>query len=167
LPPAPLPCVVNSLLLADLNKDNKLDAIVSCNEGVVAVLAGNGDGTFGAATTYSVSSAANVVAADLNGDGYPDLVVAMASGKTTSTFAILLNMAAAGPPAFAQPKVYGGAVGSRQVMIGDLNQDGKPDIMAGGTPGWSTEARPLSFMTMVTGQCRRQCFCPGCGPTSR
>ena len=88
-----IPCVVNSLFLADLNRDNKLDAIVTCKEGMVATLAGNGDGTFGAPTTYSVPSAQNAVASDLNGDGYPDLVIAIASGNTASTFAILLNTA--------------------------------------------------------------------------
>jgi hypothetical protein len=159
-----VPCVANSLLLADLNKDNKLDAIVTCNEGVVAILAGNGDGTFGAATTYSVSSAANVVAADLNGDGYPDLVVAIASGKTTSTFAILLNMTTTGSPAFAQPKVYGGAIGSPQVMIGDLNRDGKLDIVAGGKLGVVNGNPAAVFYGNGDGTVQAAASLPGLGP---
>ncbi|MBS1820837.1 MAG: VCBS repeat-containing protein [Acidobacteria bacterium] len=128
------PCTANSILLADLNNDKKLDAVITCNEGIVAVLAGKGDGTFATATTYAVASAARAVAADLNADGNPDLVIAMSTGNTTATFAILLNAGTTGQIAFAAPKVYGGSYGSTQLMIGDLNNDGKPDIVAGGDP---------------------------------
>ena len=134
IPAGTVPCTANSILLADLNNDKKLDAVVTCNEGIVAVLAGNGDGTFAAATTYTVPSAAKAVAADLNGDGYPDLAIAMNTGNTTATFAILLNTGTTGAIAFAAPKVYGGSYGSRQIIVGDLNKDGKLDIIAGGNP---------------------------------
>jgi hypothetical protein len=83
-------CTANSLLLADLNKDGKLDAVATCVEGVVAVMQGNGDGSFQTASTYAVASAAKAVAADLNGDGSPDVLVATATANTTSTFAVLL-----------------------------------------------------------------------------
>ena len=129
-----VPCTANSILLADLNKDSKPEAIITCNEGTVAVLAGKGDGTFAAATTYAVANAAKAITADLNADGYPDLAIAMNTGNTTATFAVLLNTSKAGPLAFAAPQIYGGAYGSRQIMAGDLNNDGKMDIVAGGTP---------------------------------
>jgi hypothetical protein len=133
-------CTANSLLLADLNKDNKLDAVVTCNENAVAVLAGNGDGTFQAATTYTITSAAMAVAADFNGDGYPDLVVATNTKNTTSVFAVLLNTGANGSLAFAAPKIYSGVSssdiavrvsGTSQVIVGDLNDDGRADVIAG------------------------------------
>ncbi len=130
-----VPCTANSLMLTDLNKDSKLDAVLTCVEGSVAVLQGNGDGTFQTASIYTVTSAAKAVAADLNGDGFPDLVVATNTGTMTSTFAVLLNGASAGPITFGTAKVYGGAIGSSQLMTGDVNGDGKQDVIAGGNPG--------------------------------
>jgi hypothetical protein len=127
-------CTANSIVLADLNKDSRLDAVVTCNEGTVAVLGGKGDGTFSAATTYAVANAAKAIAADLNADGYPDLAVAMNSGNNTSTLAVLLNTGT-GPIAFSSPTVYGGITGSAYLLIGDLNNDGKPDVIAGLRPG--------------------------------
>jgi hypothetical protein len=131
-----VPCTANSLLLADLNKDNRLDAIVTCSEDKVAVLAGNGDGAFQGATIFSITKAASAAAADLNGDGYPDIVVATNTGTGDSVFAILVN-AGTGTVAFAAPQVVDGsqkAAGSSQLFITDLNGDGKPDIVAGGNP---------------------------------
>jgi hypothetical protein len=140
-----VPCTANSILLADLNKDSKLDAVVTCNEGTVAVLAGNGDGTFAAATTYPVASSAKAITADLNADGYPDLAVAMNTHNTTSNFAVLVNTGKAGPLAFATPQIYGGSYGSRQILAGDLNNDGKLDIVAGGDPDQVTGFVPVVF----------------------
>lgn len=129
-----VPCTANSLMLADLNKDNKLDAVVTCAEGSVAVMEGNGDGTFQSASLYPVPSAAKASATDLNGDGFPDLVVATKTGSTASTFAVLLNAGGTGPIKFGTATVYGGATGSTQIMTGDLNGDGKQDVVAGGDP---------------------------------
>jgi hypothetical protein len=59
--------------------------------GTVSVLLGNGDGTFGSSTSYSVgSSPTSLVVADLNHDGAPDLAVA-ADG--TVAVDVLLNQA--------------------------------------------------------------------------
>ena len=127
-------CTANSLMLADLNKDGKLDAVVTCAEGSIAVMGGNGDGTFKAASTYTVANAAKAVAADLNGDGFPDVVVALNTGNITSTFAVLLNAGGADNIALGTATVYGGATGSAQLMTGDVNGDGKLDIVAGGDP---------------------------------
>jgi hypothetical protein len=72
---------------ADVDGDGNLDLLVSNFEGTIGVLLGNGDGTFQATQTYAVpGDAISVVAADLNGDSRPDLVVA-----TSLDTAVLLN----------------------------------------------------------------------------
>jgi len=68
---------------ADFNGDGKLDLAVPLdlapNPSAVAVLLGNGDGTFqGGITTYFFnSSPQSIVSANLNNDGKPDLVVGL------------------------------------------------------------------------------------------
>ena len=80
----------NSVAIADVNGDSKLDLVVadSCNDSFclhgnwVAVLLGKGDGTFRGAHRYRSKGASWAVAvADLNGDGKPDLVVANVCSK--------------------------------------------------------------------------------------
>ncbi len=74
----------NSVAIADLNGDGIPDLVVAnvnqngnSDLGEVAVLLGNGDGTFQPAVAYSTGAyrALSVAVGDLNGDGIPDLVV--------------------------------------------------------------------------------------------
>lgn len=62
--------------LADLDRDGRLDAIIAhMEEARLSVLPGRGDGTFGAATTIALEAPAGVIAvADVDGDGWPDLL---------------------------------------------------------------------------------------------
>jgi hypothetical protein len=71
------------LAVADFNGDGHLDVAVTNNgsdehgtNGSVMVLFGKGDGTFGKPTTYRLSGGPfAIAAADLNGDGRPDIAV--------------------------------------------------------------------------------------------
>src|SRR2546426_619065 len=76
----------------------------------ISGLAGNGDGTFGVASTYAAGGGpASVVADDVNGDGKLDLVVANFLSTTVSvllgngngTFQPARNFAAGPNPSFA------------------------------------------------------------------
>jgi FG-GAP-like repeat/FG-GAP repeat len=77
----------SNVVAADFNKDGKLDAIVGTDGNGLAVLLGNGDGTF-QPTTYLTNTACalacgsttSLAAFDFNGDGNEDLVVATRSG---------------------------------------------------------------------------------------
>ena len=83
--------------VADMNGDGKPDLVVGgANSNNIAALPGNGDGTFQSAAIYSSGDgfpAGAVAAADLNGDGKPDLVVGhvFANGSSEGLVSILLN----------------------------------------------------------------------------
>jgi cysteine-rich repeat protein len=127
----------------DLNGDGKLDLIIpeigasDTDPGDVAILLGNGDGTFTAkpslvAGTHPVT----VVIADFNGDGKPDLAVNdtgtgagnkdiwILLGNGDGTFAAASPFAAATTCPDASPTV--GCFG--WLVAADVNGDGKVDV---------------------------------------
>jgi uncharacterized protein (DUF2141 family) len=135
-----------SVAAADLNGDGKLDlAVANASGGVgdivntVSVLYGKGDGTFDPQVYYPTGVGPDgVAAADLNGDGKPDVVVANSQGDLDAQHAngsvsVLIN---AGDGKFEPQVVYPTGLGPSSVAVADLNGDGKPDlIVANGVDG--------------------------------
>ena len=70
-----------------MNKDNKLDLVLTCSNGSVAVLLGNGDGSFQGPAYYAVSGLKTLAPpVDLNGDGYLDAAVSSLLGRLCHRF---------------------------------------------------------------------------------
>src|SRR6266436_5479988 len=120
----------NTLVVGDFNLDNKPDIAVVNNvsSGTVTILLGNGSGGFSPAGGSPVSvgtSPYSVAAGDFNLDGKPDLAVTNFGGANLS---ILLGNGAGGfSPASGSPISVGAS--PAWVAVGDLNLDGKPDLV--------------------------------------
>jgi hypothetical protein len=126
------------LLLRDFNNDGRLDIFVNApDDDKVVLYFGDGKGNFPAPPLEEgVTHPFGMDAADLNGDGNLDMAVGSPSLPAgASTVTILLGDGAGGftTSAFS---VNDGPVSN---MIGDLNNDGIPDIVvAGALPGNTT-----------------------------
>jgi hypothetical protein len=110
----------------DLNGDGRPDLLVA--DGNAAVLLGNGDGTFQAAQNYSSGGNASAVGSvDVNGDGIADMVVTNGTGNTVAV------LPGNGDGSFRNAITYptGGAAYVSPARIGDLNRDGRPDLVFG------------------------------------
>ncbi len=85
-----------SIALADFNKDGKLDAVVGNPNDFTEVLFGNGDGTLADALPALGQQPATVAAADLLGNGYPEILVGESGTQGQgNSLTVLLNMATA------------------------------------------------------------------------
>ena len=118
------------VVLVDVDLDGHLDAVVSCgNLGSVDILHGDGRGAFGAPLPIEVGPSPTMLATgNLNGDGWPDIVVLRPSIQGGSG---LLSDGAGG---FHEPKVFGLGVDEEEpagVAIADLDADGAADIVLG------------------------------------
>ncbi|MGA7109093.1 MAG: FG-GAP-like repeat-containing protein [Terracidiphilus sp.] len=142
---------VSNLEIADVNHDGNADLILAYNEiaggtGVIpynqgiVVLPGNGNGTFKApvlTSTYSSASAPTSAfvpqidnIGDLNGDGYPDLIV-NSPGTTVVNFQLQTQLQAFlgnGDGTFKTPTTIAVGADAYDTVLEDLNKDGKLDL---------------------------------------
>ncbi|MBI4905280.1 MAG: VCBS repeat-containing protein [Acidobacteria bacterium] len=117
------------LAVADFNADGIPDLAAAQFNGV-ALFLGNGDGTFRPAVEMATWGAVvSILAADLDGNGAPDLVVAM---STNQNIAILKNDQGQFQRAVSV-SLDAGYI--RGLAAADLNGDGKLDIAAAGDDG--------------------------------
>lgn len=117
--------------VADFNQDGKLDIAVSginssSNSEQVAILLGNGDGTFQAPSSQEIVAAGDypvsIAIGDFDGDGLPDIAVALVND---STLQIIKNT---GSGNFQNGGSVPTCSNPRSIAVADLNGDGKQDI---------------------------------------
>ena len=108
----------NALVLGDMNRDGKLDAVVSGpSAGTTRVALGDGSGGFASITAFPAGTPATLALADANEDGALDLLASSGSGVR-----VVLGDGSGGlvlPP----------QIGSTARALGDLNGDGATDVL--------------------------------------
>ncbi|HCN29338.1 MAG TPA: hypothetical protein DIT64_11420, partial [Verrucomicrobiales bacterium] len=114
--------------VADFDGDGHLDMAV-CTEfhNRVSVLKGRGDGTFEPFTTFDVDGNSNMFymeSPDLNGDGWPDLLIARYNGV------VVCQNRGDGTINFSAPVRYSDSSNTGGLAWSDVNGDGRVDLLA-------------------------------------
>ncbi|MGA8493357.1 MAG: FG-GAP-like repeat-containing protein [Terriglobales bacterium] len=131
--------VASSVTIADVNKDGRVDLIVTnqcldntCASGGVTILLGNGKGVFQAAHSYATGGlvAVSVAVGVFNADQKIDLAIAnqcQSSGNCNGSVGVLLGN---GNGTFQTAQAYpSGGYTAVSVAAGDFNGDGKTDLV--------------------------------------
>jgi hypothetical protein len=128
------------IAVGDVNGDGKADVIVaqyarasSSLSHAVLVLNGDGAGGFGTPVPVDVGAREpqNVAWKDVNADNHGDLIVSCTGDDGHGTVAVLLGDGAGGlSQAAGSPiDVWGDYRPGRGLAVGDVNGDGKPDVL--------------------------------------
>ncbi len=119
---------VQQLVALDTNNDGKLDLAgvyveESSNAYSIVVWLGAGDGTFGAPTVLYVATGwlPNLATADVNGDGYADLVT------TEGSSLLVFRGTGSG---FAAPLTTSLSATVQQIHVGNFDADSAPELVA-------------------------------------
>jgi hypothetical protein len=154
----------NSIAIADLNGDHKLDIVEGQRAGNISVLIGNGNGSFAAPPALDVAPVdfpGPIVSADFNGDGKPDAAIAGQDSSDNAVIAIFLDTASG--------LVQNGSLstginsGVFAFFAADLNHDGKQDLLAQLSP---ESGAMVAFLGNGNGTFGSPLTLPLCGPSS-
>jgi hypothetical protein len=127
----------------DFTGDGRLDLVLTINNPQIglALLKGNGDGTFGGPVNFPNTSASDspaVAAVDLNGDARLDLVIAHELACYTAPCVaseLLSVMLGNGDGTFQPSREIQVGRGMEEIAVGDYNRDGFKDLALAGVQG--------------------------------
>lgn len=137
-----------NLATGDLNKDGKLDLIVSLGGSVLTYL-GKGDGTFSPGADYvTVNTDGFVNVSDLDGDGNPDIYIGEANGGFYFGDDINLSYALMGNGDGTFQGATNATGSYTGTNLGDVNGDGQPDLI---TPTIDAFSNRLAVFTVQLG----------------
>ena len=125
------------LAVADLDADGHLDLAVTMASKSLAVVLGNGDGSFAPATEIAPPAGGDfgsfVAAADVTGDGLVDVVTAVPVPPATAGMPIHV-LIGQGAATFAPPvsTTLDPGLSSNRATLGDLDGDGRADLVYSG-----------------------------------
>jgi hypothetical protein len=138
------PAGANWVAVGDLNNDGIPDVALTDAVGVKVLLhtGAAGSGTYAAPVSVFTQSVdpgitgANLIAiADVNGDGLQDLIITDPGPVGSPPTVNVLLQSSTAPGTFAAPVSYplSGDSIPQSIVVADVNGDGKPDIVIGGS----------------------------------
>ena len=120
-----VPTKPECLAIADFDKDGNDDLAVVSTFSKLFVYPGNGDGTFSEPAEHlSGGTSTDVEVYDMNGDGYPDILVGLGN---TPSWSLFLNN---GDGTFSDRTIISSYRTPWFVKPGHFNKDGIPDVAA-------------------------------------
>ncbi|MDX2034932.1 MAG: FG-GAP-like repeat-containing protein [Blastocatellia bacterium] len=114
-----------ALAAGDFNGDGKSDLATGDNDGMIALLLGDGAGGFAAPATFPVTDAPiGLVAADFDNDGRLDLA-GIVSRSAENVFVVF----GTGTGRFGEPQKYTAGSAPAVIAATDLNGDNRPELL--------------------------------------
>jgi uncharacterized Ntn-hydrolase superfamily protein len=105
--------------------------------------------------TITLATASNTpaAAADLDGDGFKELLVPASTAAAGASFQVFPNLSAFGQsvPTFGTPAQYDCVVNPTSIATGDFNRDGRVDVVVGGGSTVTNAAGSLTIYRSSAG----------------
>jgi hypothetical protein len=124
----------STVTLSDIDGDHRPDMVIASSSSAIRVfnnVSANGGFSFAAPVVLTVNKGATAVKiGDIDGDGKPDIVMAITEDDYTSkNIGVLLNTSLQGKISFKNRVDFAGGNDIQALGLGDINGDGKPDAV--------------------------------------